>query len=111
MIAHRVERFGPWLAAIGVGMAFVLFLGGGIYSVHHQRGVDQKLCKVTTENRDSTRASWEAVRGALLRSVEESDDSEAEKARVRIRYNAFIDEVLRPIPPLKCVNNQPVPVS
>lgn len=111
MIAHRVERFGPWLAAIGVGLAFVLFLGGGIYSVHHQRSVDQELCEITVENRDSTRSSWMAVRDVLLRTIEESDDSEAEKAQDRIRTNAFVDEVLRPIPPLECVNNQPVPKS
>lgn len=110
-MSHRVERYGPWLAAIGVGLAFILFLGGGIYSVHHQRGVDQKLCEITVENRDSTRSSWNAVRAVLLRNIEQSEDSEAEKAKDRIRTNAFVDEVLRPIPPLECVNNQPVPVS
>lgn len=104
----RSERVGPWLASTAFVIGFLLIILAGLYSVRQDREVDAKLCESTIQNRASTRAAFEAVREAFLNNIPENEPP-AERAESEARINAFIDRVLRPIPPLECVNNQPVP--
>lgn len=101
MIAHRIERFGPWMAAISVAMAFVIFALAGLYSFQQQNHVSARLCEANVINRRAIRVTWKAAEEFIL--IGESDPEARRAAR------EFFAAVLRPIPPLECVDNQPVP--
>lgn len=98
MSAARVERYGPWLATAAVALSFILFALAGLYTVVQQNYVDERLCESAVENREAVRSTWNAARELILPTAQ---DKEA--------INKFFDGVLRPIPALECVNNQPVP--
>ena len=104
----RSERVGPFVAAAVFAAAFIAIIVLALLNVSHSRSVDRKLCGISIENRMSTRAAFEAVRDAFLNNIPENEPP-AERAESEARINAFIDRVLRPIPPLECVDNQPVP--
>lgn len=99
MIRYRVERYGPWLAAVAVSIGFILLILSGIYMVRQQRQVDHKLCQQTVSNREATRATWDAARGLILRGQPSTEQRDA--------TNRFFDSILETIPPLECVDNKP----
>ena len=104
----RPARWGPVLASIVFAAAFLGATVVLVVFIHDQQNVDEKLCQVTVTNRASTRSAFESVRTAFLNNIPENEPP-AERAESEARINAFIDRVLRPIPPLECVNNQPIP--
>lgn len=94
----RVQTIGPYLATAAVLIAmvgFVVTLGVGLFL---QERTDERLCRVNVANREAIRSTWLAARELILPTA---DDPEA--------LNAFFTGVLKPIPPLECVDNQPVP--
>lgn len=105
---HRVHQAGPYFAAIAALAGVILFALSGVYTLRQQNHVDERLCDITIENRDSLRAAFEGVREAFLNNIPKNEPA-AERAETEARINAFIDRVLQPIPPLECVDNQPVP--
>lgn len=100
MSAGRVERWGPWLAALSVSLAFILFILAGIYTVHHQDHVNKQLCMQTLDNRKATRTTWDAARNLILRNQKDPKQIAA--------TNKFFDAILETIPPLECIDNKPV---
>ena len=96
------------MAAAVFAAAFIAIIALALFNVSHSRSVDRKLCEITVENRASTRAAFEAVREAFLNNIPENEPP-AERAESEARIDAFIDRVLRPIPSLECIDNQPVP--
>lgn len=95
----RSERWGPWAATVAVAFAFLSFMGTGIYSVHHQRLINAKLCTQTVENREGVRITWEAARDIVQRGQTTQEGRE--------RTNLFFNAILEKIPPLECVDNKP----
>lgn len=98
MTSHRVAQFGPYFAATAALLGMLLFVLAGIYTFRQQNHVDAALCQSDVRGRAALRGSWEAARILL---VPTADNPAA--------LNAFFDGILKPIPPLECVDNQPVP--
>lgn len=74
---------------------FVVTLATGLLI---QERTDNKLCQSNVENRAAIRSTWLAAQQLILPT---SENPEA--------IRAFFGSVLKPIPPLRCVDNQPVP--
>ena len=102
------HRLGLQLSAVAATLSVLLLILAGVYTFRQQDHVDERLCEITLENRDSLRAAFEGVRTAFLNNIPENE-SPTERAESEARVNAFIDRILQPIPPLACVDNQPVP--
>lgn len=109
MVRSALSKAGPFIAAMATGAAILLFALAGLYTYRQQNYVDEKLCRSAVENRMATRGSWLALQTLALQNIRESSDSEAEKQEAVERTHAFVQAVLRPIPALECVDNQPVP--
>lgn len=82
------------MAAFGVLFLFLAIA----YTFHHQEAVDRRVCVSIVENRQADRAQWLAVQVELLRNGMPDE-----------AVRALINAALRPIPPLECRNNKPVP--
>ena len=98
MISHRVERWGPWIAALAVTSAFLLFGLAGLYTFNQQNHVNARLCEGTVTNREALRAAFFSAQTAILQDT----DNPA-------LINRVFQAILQPIPPLECVNSKPVP--
>jgi len=90
---------GPWIAVAALVISFIVFGLAGIYTVRQQDHVNLKLCEATVTNRMAVRSTWNAARLFINQSQPENKE----------QTNKFFDAVLKPIPPLKCVDNRPVP--
>lgn len=88
-------------AAASVFVALVMFTLALVYTFHQQSVVDRKLCNGTVANRAAVRDTWVAAKRLVLAGQTDPE--------IRKHTAAFFDAVLRPIPPLVCVDNQPVP--
>lgn len=91
----------PLMAAAAAIFALIALMGGVGYAVYDQRETNLSLCQQTVENRKAIRVTWATARDFLVTGT---TDPEA-----RARTQALFNAVLRPIPPLECVNSQPVP--
>lgn len=91
----------PYFAAVGALLGILLFGFAIAYVFARQQWVDRRLCAQTVENRAAIRATWSSARVLVLRS--QTDPQLVE------RTNQFFDSVLRPIPPLECRDNRPLP--
>lgn len=91
----------PYVAAAACIISLAAISGGMGYAIYDQRETNSVLCKQTVENRQAIRDTWNAARELILQGQSEGMS--------RANTNAFFDAVLRPIPPLECVGNQPVP--
>lgn len=96
----RSERLAPWGAALSVGFAIFLFGLSIVYTFNHQNHTNARICQSAVDNREGLRDTWNAARTLLLATQTPAQ---------RERTDEFFDGVLRPIPPLECVNNRPVP--
>lgn len=103
MIKHRVERYGPYLAAAGAALGFLLFALAGVYTFRQQELVNERLCMQTVENRAATRATWDAARSLL---ISRSDNFEGIRST-----NEFFNAILDTIPPLRCEGAKPVEIK
>ena len=108
MTEPHKDRLGPWGAAAIFFFGILLFAGGSLYVFERQNNINDRICQVTVDNRASTRAAFDAVRQAFVLSIP-VNESPQERAERIARIDAFVDAILRPIPALECVNNQPVP--
>jgi hypothetical protein len=92
------DRVRIWGIAALAAVSFVALTVAALYRTDLSSRVDRELCKQTIENRDAIRATWNTAREVFIaRGASEE------------QINALFDEVLRPIPPLTCVDNKPVP--
>lgn len=90
-----------WLLYVAAAAALLSMIGLGVavgYHLASQKAVDEKLCEGAVANREAIRGTWNAARELVLLTA---DDPK--------RINEFFDGVLRPIPALECIDNQPVP--
>lgn len=100
--AQRFERWGPYLAAVSVGVAMTVLMLAFLYSFRQQEYINRQLCQQTVDNRDGNRRTWNAARKFIV-----SGDGPTDEERDR-STNEFFDAVLLTIPPLRCVGNRPV---
>lgn len=96
-----LNHYGPLFAAASVFLGMSLFAAAGLYTFRQQNHVDEELCIANVENRAGIRATWLAARRLVVRNL--SDEEQI------ARTNLFFAEILRPIPSLVCVDNEPVP--
>lgn len=96
----RSERFGPFAAATSLAISFIVFGLAGLYSVRQQHKVNEKICQSSAENRRAIRSTWLAAERFIIQG------QPTEEARERTRL--FFREVLNEIPPLQCVDSEPV---
>jgi len=99
-VRRVAEQAGPWAASLALVVSFLVFALAGVYTIRQQDHVNQKLCQSTVTNRAAVRSTWLAAEELVA-----SRTDQAQKDATR----AFFQAVLRPIPPLRCVDNKPVP--
>jgi len=92
---------GPWALAGAYVVGVILLLGAMVYTFAQQEHVNQELCASTVANREADRVQWIT----LGRLIEPTIDTEEGRERMR----ALIAGVLRPIPPLECIDDKPIP--
>lgn len=97
----RSSQVLPLVVAAAAIVSLIALTGGVTYAIFDQRDTDRALCEQTVENRQAIRSTWNAARDFINSSQPDEE--------VRTQTNLFFDAVLRPIPPLECVGNQPVP--
>jgi hypothetical protein len=95
------KRPGVGVSAAVFACSLALFALAAIYTLRQQENINVRLCEGTVENREAVRETWNAARVLILRR--QTDGKE------RTLTNEFFDGVLRPIPPLECVDNKPIP--
>ncbi len=100
MIRRLKARAGPWFAAAAFILGIFLMASAGAYTIRQQNHINHKLCQQTIDNRDGIRSTWLAAGTLVLRTVPREQ---------REQTRAFFREILRPIPPLQCVDNKPIP--
>lgn len=90
-----------WLSVVAVILGFMLFALAGVYTVRQQEHVNKRLCQGTVQNRQAVRTTWMAAHKLLL---EAQDTEEGRQAIDRL-----FDGILEVIPPLRCVDSNPIP--
>lgn len=97
-MTEPAEKYGPYVAALLVLLAMILLVGSAVYNINQQRALDERLCEHAVQTRMSLRVTFETSRD-IFKS--RSDNPAA--------IDALFKGILRPIPPLECRDNQPVP--
>lgn len=93
-----------WGPLAMAALAACTFAAGAIFLVlliHHEHEIDRKLCQSAVNNRVAVRVTWLAAEHLVI-----TPNTTVERQE---RLNAFFNAVLKPIPPLECINNNPVP--
>lgn len=96
------HRFGPFFASFVLALSFIFFALAGIYTVRQQHHVDDRICDSAVENRAGLRRTWMAAERFIIQG------QTTEEAQQRTRV--FFESVLNEIPPLMCVDREPVEV-
>ena len=91
-------RYGPYAAALLVLVSMLLLVGSAAYSINQQRTLDRKLCEATVRHREGMRAVFDEASNIF--EAQSENPQEVER---------LFERILRPIPPLECRGNQPVP--
>lgn len=94
-------RAGPIMAAVALGLAFLLIVLASLYTIRERRHTERAVCQSVVNNRQSDRDTWTTI-GMLLRR---EDMTQEEKERLA----NFVGAVLAQIPQLTCSGNKPVP--